>query len=156
MKLKWLLLIIIFLSGFSLFAQNSSANTQANYFDMSEFPQWTRDLRRGEIVAFGTLPFTYFFTTFIYDSYRYIANDYNARYAPWPFKPADSIDMKQNELWAAFGIAAGVSITLALVDYFIVLNKRNTARQEAVIPRGEPEIIRRPLHEVIETADDFP
>ena len=60
-------------------------------------PLWLRDIRRWEIVAFGTFPFTMFFTTIGMDMFRWqIHNgmDWNNRqYAPWPVKSAGAIAM---------------------------------------------------------------
>ena len=143
--------IVIFLPCFSAMAQSSSSGSmRSSYFDMSEFPQWSRDLRRGEIVALGSFPFAYFFTTFFYDTYRYVDNGNNSLYAPWPVKPAGAIEYTQSEHFKTLGVAAGVSVAIAVVDYFIVRNKRKKQAQEQSSSAVEaPVIIRRPLNEVI-------
>jgi hypothetical protein len=91
----------------------------------SEFPLWAQDLRRGEIVAFGSFPFTMFATTFAMDSVRYFSHSADKRYAPWPFKGPGAIEMSKTERQQTIIIAAVASVTLAVVDFAIVQSKRN-------------------------------
>jgi len=153
------LLLLFFITLPVLHAQTSTSPTAtasdpsmiSTQFDMTGFPQWARDLRRGEIIAFGSFPFAYFLTNFSYDSYRWATNSWNTQYAPWPIKSAAAIEPSQNEKLGVIGIAAGVAVVIALVDYGIVRYKRH--RQENDInnlPAGTPIIISRPL------SDDTP
>jgi len=112
-------------------------------YDKNEFPLWAQDLRRADIVAFGSLPFTVFFTTFAVDSYRFYSNGWDRRYAPWPLKAPGAIEMDENQRIASFTVAAGLSIVIALVDYFIVQHKRARQRESAP-PQLQPEIIIEP------------
>ena len=138
----WVLLC--FISSAGLQAQSSTANNQ---FDMTGFPLWAKDLRRGEIVAFGSFPFAYFFATFGFDTYRFFNHGFNTRYAPWPFTSSAAIEQTQNEKFLTLGIAAGGAIVIALVDYAIVRYKRNKEQGELRnLPDGTPIIIRRPLY----------
>jgi hypothetical protein len=91
-------------------------------------PQWAKDLRRGEIIAFGSLPFTFFFTQTFMDLYRTATHDWDNRYAPSVFKGAGAIPMTDTELKMMFGIALSSSVLVAVVDHFIVKHKRNKAR----------------------------
>ncbi|GHU23907.1 hypothetical protein FACS1894164_09300 [Spirochaetia bacterium] len=92
-------------------------------------------LRRGEIVAFGTLPFTIFLATFAVDTTRYMSHNFDSRYAPWPFKGAGAFDMSDTEKGIALGVAVGTSVIIALIDYFIVKKKTRTPQRDA--PRIE-------------------
>ena len=143
------LFILFFVSFSELWAQSSSSDPSmtSSQFDMTGFPQWAKDLRRGEIVAFGSFPFMYFFTNFGYDSYRYAVNGWDRRYAPWPLKAAGAEETTQREKIITLGIAAGGAVLIAFIDYGIVRYKRN--RQERDIrnlPPGTPIIIRKPLY----------
>jgi hypothetical protein len=143
----FLLLAFIFPAG-GLFAQTSSSTPVSPQFDMTGFPLWARDLRRGEIVAFGSFPFAYFFTNFFYDSYRTVAHGGDMRYAPWPLKPAGAVNKTQDEEFLTLGVAAGGAVAIALIDYIIVRYKRNKLEEEVrQLPAGTPIIIRRPLGE---------
>ena len=142
--------ISVFLLFFILMSFQANAQTNAadspGAFDMSGSPQWAQDLRRGSIVAFGSFPFTFFFTTFFMDTSRLISNDFDQRYAPWPFKPAGAIDMTHDQQIMSIGIAAASSLVIAFIDYLIVSNNRN--RQSREVRGIEPEpplIIRTPV-----------
>jgi hypothetical protein len=116
-------------------------------FDMTGFPLWAKDLRRGEIVAFGSFPFAYFFASFGFDTYRFFNNGFNTRYAPWPFTAAAAIEQTQDEKIITLSIAAGAAIIIAIVDYAIVRYKRSKEQAEqSNLPDGTPIIIRRPLY----------
>ena len=147
-KTLLLLLFVFFVFLPSLWAQTSSSDSSmiSYQFDMSGFPQWTRDLRRGEIVAFGSFPFMYFFSNFAIDIYRCANNGWDRRYAPWPFDSAGSIGKEQDERILTLGVAAGSAVAVALIDYGIERYKRSKREREIrELPEGTPIIIRRPL-----------
>jgi hypothetical protein len=115
----------------------------ATEFDTSEFPLWARDLRRAEIVAFGSFPFTMFFATFAMDSFRFASHGGNFSYAPWPFKSAGAVEMSRREWTNTIIAAAAASLIISLADHIIVRYKRAKAAKEDPGP-GQPIIIRRP------------
>jgi hypothetical protein len=140
-------------------AQTSDTNT--NFFDLRGYPQWVRDLRRWEIVAFGTIPFAMFTATFGMDMYRWNnANgmdfgDAERRYAPWPLKSAGAIAMEYQEIEQTLIIAASLCVTVAFTDLIITLIKRHKAQKRAeALPRNATTINRTPLYE--ETPDEAP
>jgi hypothetical protein len=141
---------LFFLAALSCVGAQTSGSPPplpATRFDTSEFPQWAKDLRRGEIVAFGAFPFAFFFTTISMDLYRSATHGWDRRYAPWPAKPAGSIDMTKDEQILTLSIAAGGAVLIALTDYAIVRYKRNKAEQRSrELPAGTPIIIRTPLN----------
>jgi hypothetical protein len=135
-------------------AQTNSTNTNNNFFDLSEAPQWVRDLRRWEIVAFGTIPFAMFTATFGMDMYRWNnANgmdfsDAGRKYAPWPLKSAGAFNMESREMEQTLIIAAGLCVTVAFTDLIITLVKRANAKKRAeALPHNATTINRRPLYE---------
>jgi hypothetical protein len=78
------------------------------------------------------------------DTYRASQHGWDSRYAPWPFKPAGSIDMSTDEYLLSIGLAAAGSVALSLTDYFIVLAKRRKyEKAQKNLPQGTP-IIRNP------------
>ncbi|MDR0448135.1 MAG: hypothetical protein LBH07_05660 [Treponema sp.] len=87
-------------------------------------PQWVKDLRRGEIVFFGSFPFTVFFSATFMDLYRSAANNWDTRYAPWPVKSAGAVTMTTDELKLMFTIAVSASLVISLADHFIVRHRR--------------------------------
>jgi hypothetical protein len=111
----------------------------------SEFPQWARDLRRGEIIFFGSFPFAFFLSATIMDLYRASQHDWDLRYAPWPAKSAGAVAMTRDEYIITISAALGGSLIISLADAIIVKVKRDRAAREAArLSPGEPIIIRRP------------
>jgi hypothetical protein len=90
-------------------------------------PQWVKDLRRAEIVAFGSFPFTLFFTKTFIDLYRTAAHDWDRRYAPWPFKAAGAVLMETDQIKMMFAIAASASLAISITDFIVVRYKRSRA-----------------------------
>jgi hypothetical protein len=115
-----------------------------------EFPLWAKDLRRAEIITFGSLPFTMFFSLLTADTIFWASHDWDTSYAPWPIRSAGAVEMSVDDRLITLGVALGVSLLIATADHIIVRVKRsNEAKKAAALPVGEPIIIRRPL-------DDFP
>ena len=146
---KALIFLIVFLSFYSLSklsAQTATESMPSMEFDMTEFPQWTKDLRRAEIIAFGSFPFMYFFSNFAFDTYRWSNNGWDTRYAPWPITSAGAIGQTKDEKIMTLGIAAGAAILVALVDYGITAYKRyKLEKSKSEIETIPPVIIRTPL-----------
>ena len=152
----WTRPILLFLFLFFMFpvfharAQTNALIVSASV-DATEFPQWAKDIRRWEIVAFGSYPFTMFTTTFGMDMYRWSQangmdfSDTGRRYAPWPLKSAGAVDMTNKEYETTMIIAASMSAVIAVADLIIVQIKRHKARQRAEsLPVGTTIISRRP------------
>ena len=141
----FLLLLISFVSSPLLPAQSASAD--GTYFDMSDFPLWARDLRRGEIIAFGAFPFAYILANFAFDSYRLATNGWDRRYAPWPFNASPTIEQTQGQKFMTLGLAAGTAIVIAVVDHGIMRARRNRLeRENRNLPEESPIIIRRTMY----------
>jgi len=143
----FLFVLLFFVTFPNAYSQTTGdAGMTSTQFDMSGFPLWAKDLRRGEIVAFGSFPFMYFFSNFGFDTYRWANHNNDMRYAPWPFNSAGTVGKTMDEKFITLGIAAGGSILIALVDYGIMRYKRNLLEKEkSSHPVGSPEINRRPL-----------
>jgi hypothetical protein len=133
---------------------NNTANKPSNAFDMTGFPQWAKDLRRWEIVAFGSIPFTMLFTTTGMDMYRW--NNANGmdmsedgrRYAPWPLKSTGAVVMDSSEFETVLKIAACLSVGIAFTDLIIVKIKRHKAKKKAeALPAGTTIIKNTPWPE---------
>ncbi|MDR1411133.1 MAG: hypothetical protein LBI91_02870 [Spirochaetaceae bacterium] len=110
-----------------------------------EFPQWALDLRRFDIIMFGSFPFTYWFASTGMDLYRSSQHNWDTRYAPWPVKSAGAINMTTDEYKITLAFAIGGSILAALADHIIVRVKRNRAAREAArLAPGDAIITRTP------------
>jgi hypothetical protein len=125
-------LFVIFSLLFTPLSQ-VEAQTQSNVLDLSNSPQWVRDLRRFDIILFGVFPFSMFFTTFAMDMIRWNeANGFDwedRRYAPWPLKTAGAVEMTPEEQLNTILIAAGVSAVIALTDFIIVKIRQGVQRR---------------------------
>jgi hypothetical protein len=145
----FLLVLVSFVSTPLLYPQSASTTaTPDAQLNTSGFPQWLRDLRRWEIIAFGVFPFAYFFASFGYDTYRFASNDWDRRFAPWPLNSAGTIEKTQEEHLITIGLAAGTALLIGLVDHGIMRARRNRmARESRNLQEGSPIIIRRPLFE---------
>ncbi|MDR0998191.1 MAG: hypothetical protein LBL70_03910 [Treponema sp.] len=137
-------------SGTGSTASGSSGGVKPSLgFDTSEFPLWAKDLRRAEIVTFGSFPFTVFFSTFAADMWRCYSHDWDPLYAPWPAKPPGAINMTQDELAVTLTVAAALSVAIAVTDFSIVQIRRHREKQRVKnLPAGSPiRIIRKPAAE---------
>jgi hypothetical protein len=137
MKNIFLVMIFLFLLLSPVYqaASQSSSSTSTQTFDTTGFPQWAKDMRRWDIIAFGAFPFAMFFTNFFYDMYLWnnangmSMSDEGRRYAPWPLKSAGGVEKTKEEFERTLLMAAGVSMTIAFADLIIVLIKRNKERR---------------------------
>jgi hypothetical protein len=95
-----------------------SVTPEPKPYEKDEFPQWLKDLRRAEIITFGSLPFVTFSASIYYDVYRYYDHDQQTGYEPWPFKKgATAIALTEDEQKRILAISACVSVGVALVDF---------------------------------------
>jgi hypothetical protein len=155
-------LFIFILSPFQAQAQTTNAAAEEEIvFDTSDLPLYVKDIRRFDIIAFGTYPFSMFLASFFHDLYRWnSANgmEFTAegrRYAPWPFKSPGAVDLTSQEFKKNIFIAAGISLTFALIDLLIVKNRENKERRriETIPPSGGTYTIERRSNEVPEETD---
>lgn len=112
-------------------AAASSSSTDPVPYGADEFPPWTLDLRRAEVVAFGSYPFTVFVTKAAFETLRFYESGWDRSYAPWPLASADAVEMDDDQKMQVFVAAAVVSLVVALIDWTIVSVKRS-AKQRRV------------------------
>jgi hypothetical protein len=160
------ILILIFVSLLSVIPvlkapAQTNTSLVSNTFDMTNFPQWTKDMRRWEIVAFGSIPFTIFAATFFYDTYQWYDNSQfsfsneDLRYAPWPLKTAGAVEMPSRDREMIFLTAACASIAIAFADLIIVQVKRQRERRRIEnMPPGTAIIIRQPYQKADSKSED--
>jgi hypothetical protein len=145
--------LILFSFTFQVFGQSSTQTTAPRILpdtqSSSEFPLWARDLRRGEIVAFGSFPFAMFVSTFAVDTFRYFQHDRRNEYLPWPFKGAGAVETSREDRQKALIAAAAASAAIAVIDFTIVQIKRNREKTRVEQQNnGEGiRIIRSPITE---------
>lgn len=91
----------------------------AEEYRPDEFTPWLRDWRRGEVILFGSFPISLFLCFEVYDLYRFLANDYQVQYAPWPLRPANAALYTSGEKAGLLLSAVSISILVATADYLI-------------------------------------
>jgi hypothetical protein len=156
MMKKNIFIIILFIFILSPFYQaeaqtSDTADEEEIVFNTTGLPQWVKDVRRWDIIAFGTFPFSMFFASFFHDLYRWNnANGFDfsnegRRYAPWPFKSAGAVDLTSQEFKRNILIAAGFSVVFAFIDLLIVKIRQNRERRriESKPPSGGTYVIER-------------
>jgi hypothetical protein len=152
-KILFFCCALFMLSVFNVHSQTEAENVRVTTAAVTptpkekpEFPQWALDLRRFDIIMFGSFPFTYWFASTGMDLYRSSQHSWDTRYAPWPVKSAGAVNMTKDEYKITLACAIGGSILAALVDHIIVRVKRNRAAREAArLAPGEAIITRTPM-----------
>lgn len=112
---------------------DEAVGTEPIPYDPAEFPGWSRDLRRGEIIALGAFPVAmivsglgYQLGRFGYESIR--AGEVAGEYAPGFFTPSDGARYNSDERVGLIISGAVISIGVAVADY--LLGRREQALRE--------------------------
>ena len=109
-------LLIFSLLCLPLFSEGDAREEQNDPvpYGADEFPPWLRDVRRGEIIFFGSLPFTLLLTTLGYQTVDYLneRSGLNPEEAVWGNLTEDD---RKTVLVASLSSA----LVIALVDFFI-------------------------------------
>jgi hypothetical protein len=99
---------------------------QAKPYSDKEFPDWALKLRRFEIIAVGAFPIAYLFSGLGYDYAYYFSTGFPQSNIPWPAGPGTSAwtntanhDQLQRKNYTLVAVAAGLSLLLAGVDWFL-------------------------------------
>ena len=99
-------------------------------YTKEEFPLWQRELRRFEILSFGAPPFVTLLSFWGYDMIRAAKHPKDPGYYPWPLKKADkAVALTEKEQLDVFLTAAGISVTIALIDITYRAIKRSAAKK---------------------------
>ena len=146
MPRKLIALLILISFSFCIFADEK--HTPEPY-EENEFPSWTIDLRRSEIVTFGSLPFVTLGVTIGYSFYRYAANGFDYDYLPNPFaKSSAAANLNSDEQIGIFISSGIISLIIGIVDYVISRIERRRADEDY-----ENERLRQQESVVIDTGD---
>ncbi len=146
MKKKIFAFLTIIFFSFNLYAQSSSSSSSTNpkEYSENEFPQWTKDLRRAEIITFGSLPFVTLGVSVAYGSYLYFTNQIDS--FPNPLDKSTS-SYTQDQQLKIVGISLGVSAVFGLTDFIVNLIKNNKKTQEINLNEQQKNIIVVPINE---------
>ena len=121
------------------------ADDAATYDDIA-FPQWAKDVRRTEIITFGSLPFVTIWATIAYSEY-----EYGEFHNPLD-KSADGFSPEDQK--AIMQIAAVTCLGLGLADLTITLVRRALAKRRNERRRPLDAITITPFRADERTPDD--
>ncbi|MCR4939385.1 MAG: hypothetical protein K5930_04660 [Treponemataceae bacterium] len=135
-KKKIAVLILVFFF-FSIFPQEQ--HTPEPYSD-EEFPSWSIDLRRAEIVTLGSVPFTTLGATMGYTFFRYIKNEFDSDYFPNPLaKSSAAANLNSDEQIGIFISSACISLIIGIVDFIITRIERRRAEESSEYERARQQ-----------------
>lgn len=144
MPKKMIALILLITFSFSVFAADT--HTPEPYDD-NEFPSWSIDLRRSEIVSLGSLPFVTLGVTLGYSVFRYVKNGFNSDYLPNPLaKSSAAANLNTDEQKGIFISSGIISLVIGIIDYVISRIERRKADENS-----ENERLRQQESVVVET-----
>lgn len=117
----------------------SQTNTTPQPYTQEEFPQLMKDLRRFEIITFGSMPFVTMDAAIAYNGYKYFSGKttkFNllatADYSP---------DEMKKIIITSFCVSAGIGIT----DYVVRLVKRTSTQKKNKLENNNIKIEEDPL-----------
>ncbi|WP_191018101.1 hypothetical protein [Treponema zioleckii] len=128
MKKRWLVVLLVFV--FSSITSLSASEDETTSYDDINFPQWSKDLRRTEIITLGSFPFVTLWTTLGY-SLAVLGEFHN------PLDKSTS-SFSTDDQKRIIAYSAGICVGLGLTDLAITLikrsyNKRKIREQRQVI-----------------------
>jgi hypothetical protein len=150
--LSLLLLVVAFQAAAQTDPDSSIGTSSA--LDTTGFPQWVKDLRRLDIVAFGSFPFTMFTVSLVSS---FIPNSGMNLFWPDLSAPGGAGASANGgaEYGRAIAIAAGLSVAIAITDFIIVKIKQSRERRrvESMPSAGSSIIIKNPYQPPEEAPD---
>ncbi|MCX7025494.1 MAG: hypothetical protein NT080_12910 [Spirochaetes bacterium] len=88
-------------------------------YQPEEFPPWLRKIGRFEVIAIGSFPVMYFYSSVGYDIDRWARSGFDRSYAPWPFKNEFSYRPSAEELTRSLLTAGALSLGVAAIDFIV-------------------------------------
>ena len=134
-------LIFILLVTLPAFADDTS--TTAEPYAQNEFPQWAYDLRRTEIISFGSLPFVTLGVTLGMGTYKYATGAISS--FPNPFNKSSSTYTTDEQV-QIIELSSAISVGLGITDLVINLIQRsNKERRLKKIQESKEKVSVTPL-----------
>ena len=92
------------------------ANIEPVPYSEDEFPQWTKDLRRAEIISLGAVPFAALGITIGYGTYLYKTGE--TEHFPNPFSKGDDSFTEEQQL-KILGASLGAGLCIGVIDFTV-------------------------------------
>lgn len=128
-KKIFLLCIAMFCLSAQIFAQSES--TTPVPYEENEFPMWAHELRRAEIITFGSMPFVSIGVTLGYGLFLYARQEIPS--IPNPFSSRSSsftADQTRNIVLMTAGISIGYGLTDFLINH---IRRKNYDKKKALM-----------------------
>ena len=126
--------LALFFHPFSAFSADSSSSSSSTYDDI-QFPQWSKDLRRTEIITLGSVPFVTLWTTL-----GYSMAVYGEFRNPMSTNTDDFTESDKKKIIAMTG---GICLGLGLFDLAVTLVKRASSRRNSPVDEGALKVVPR-------------
>ena len=126
--------LALFFHPFSAFSADSSSSSSSTYDDI-QFPQWSKDLRRTEIITLGSVPFVTLWTTL-----GYSMAVYGEFRNPMSTNTDDFTESDKKKIIAMTG---GICLGLGLFDLAVNLVKRASSRRNSPVDEGALKVVPR-------------
>jgi hypothetical protein len=111
-----------------------------------EFPQWAKDIRRADIIAFGVFPFAWLFTSIFVDIARAGEHNWDWSYYTGIGSSSGAKAWENEDYERSLLITAAVAASVALIDFIIIKIKRTRAEKKAsALAPNESEVTRSPI-----------
>lgn len=126
MKRVLLSFIICFLiSGSQIWGEEkfTGPTTEPLPYEDVEFPAWSHDLRRFEVILFGSVPLTYILTNLIYNFSLYATHNFDSEYGMGTYTDQEDIQIK---LMTSLSLSTGI----AAADFVIGKIKESRAEKK--------------------------
>ncbi len=112
----WPLFILLFLQWGGIVClgaeEFNGPVTEPLPYEEIEFPEWAHDMRRFEVIFFGSVPLSYIVTNLVYDLSIYASHDFKTEYRMGTARDQDDIEFM---LITSVSVSAGI----AVLDYII-------------------------------------
>lgn len=115
------LIILISLCSTLLIAQEQ--NDVVVPYKLEEFPQWSLDLRRAEIITVGSFPLSFMLTALAYDFVQMASTGFDGSVSFGSSRDQDDIEK-------LLIISGSVALTVGLTDFIIHQVKRSRSEKE--------------------------
>jgi hypothetical protein len=118
--LLFTLLAALFFSPLYVWGQSDEYEA----YKPDEFPEWAHSVRRFETIFFGSLPFTFLFSSLGFDMYAYSSSGFQQDYLPLFLGTSpEKEEFTRDTRWQKIGVSISLSLVIALVDFIIDTQK---------------------------------
>lgn len=103
--------------------------------EKQEVPLWLKDLRRAEIITFGSIPFTMLGVSLVTSVIQWGKNGFDPNSFPNPLDTSpNTANYSEADIWRNVGIAAGISLGIGITDFIVQMVRRAKAKKRLVDP----------------------